>query len=426
MRILTWLVAALSLAAGASASPAKLGAALEGVRFVAYTPRGFDPDAGVAASPDALRADLALLRARFDGLVTYSSARGLDALPRLARQQGYRAVVLGVWNPADPAELEAAIAAARASPGLVVALALGNEGLFFERYDAAALKRAFARARAALPGVAVTTTEPFSTYLDPARAGELPEQDFLLPTVHPIDQPWFANAPRATRVDFVVNVVGELEKKYGKPVLVKETGVPSGPASEGFDEAAQAEFWRGLAAKLPPSRERGFVWFEAFDGPWKVASVAGQTGDVRASEAHWGLYRADGAPKPVIAALPPLLAGAWRLVSVEDRRANGEKLERLGAAPSGLLVYTETGRMSLQIAPTKPDAPGYVAYFGRFEVDAAAGTLTHVIERSLAPGHEGERQMRQFTLDGPRLTLRAKWLQDGEPIESVVVWERAE
>ena len=122
--------------------------------------------------------------------------------------------------------------------------------------------------------------------------------------------------------------------------------------------------------------------------------------------------------------LAPLLAGAWRLVSVEDRRANGEKLTRLGAAPVGSLVYTESGRMALQIAPTDPNAPGYVAYFGRYEVDAAAGTLTHVIERSLLPGHEGERQVRGFALDGARLTLRARWTHEGEPVESVVVWQR--
>ena len=421
-----FLVACLALCLCAAAPAERVRDALARVRFVAYTPRGFDPDAGVAVSRDALRADLALLRGRFDGLITYSSARGLDALPRLAREAGFHAVVLGVWNPADARELAAALAAARAEPGIVVGLALGNEGLFFERYDAAALARAFAEARGAVPGVAVTTTEPFSSYLDAARAPALPAQDFLLPTVHPIDQPWFASAPREARVEFVANVVRELEAKFGAPVLVKETGVPSAPASEGFDEAGQAEFWRALAARLPPTRAHAFAWFEAFDAPWKVASVAAQTGDVRATEAHWGLFRADGSAKPAASALPPLLAGAWRLVSVDDRRANGEKLARLGDAPRGSLVYTESGRMALQIAPTDPNAPGYVAYFGRYEVDAAAGTLTHVIERSLAAGHEGERQTRAFTLDGARLVLRARWTLEGAPVESVVVWERDE
>jgi len=299
----------LALALGAAAEPPRepverVRGALASVRFVAYTPRGFDPEAGAGpVDPAAIRADLALLRRWFDGLVTYSSARGLDAVPRLARELGFRAVVLGVWDPANDAELALATAAARAEPDTVIALALGNEGLFFARYPAGALAAAFARARRDAPGVAVTTSEPFASYLDARRAAELPAQDFLLPVVHPLDQPWFANATRATRVDFVVNVAGELAARFPLPVLIKETGVPSGPASQGVDEADQAEFWSGLAAALPPTRERAFVWFEAFDAPWKIASVAAQTGHVRETEAHWGLLRADGTPKPALRAL---------------------------------------------------------------------------------------------------------------------------
>lgn len=300
-----FLLVGLALCLCGAAPAERLRQTLEGARFVAYTPRGFDPDAGADVAPGALRADLAMLATRFDGLVTYSSARGLDAVPRLARQAGFRAVVLGVWNPGDERELARALAAARAEPGVVFALALGNEGLFFERYDATTLAGAFARARSELPWAAITTTEPFSSYLEPARAAALPKQDLLLPTVHPLDQPWFATAPPETRVDFVRNVVGELEAKYGLPVLVKETGVPSGPAERGFSEATQAEFWRALAARLPPSPTHAFAYFEAFDALWKIASVAAQTGDVRATEAHWGLFRADGSPKPAALAIPP-------------------------------------------------------------------------------------------------------------------------
>lgn len=302
--------AAIALALAACAAPEEppaegLRAALASVRFVAYTPRGFDPNAGAGpVDPDVIRADLALLRPHFDGLVTYSSARGLDAVPAIARELGFRAVVLGVWDPASDDELERAFASARAEPETVLALALGNEGLFFERYDRAALARAFTRARSALPGVALTTSEPFSSYLDERSARALPAQDFALPIVHPIDQPWFGKAPPETAVDFVSNVVRELETRTRLPVLVKETGVPSGPADLGFSESSQAAFWTALAARLSPTRAHAFVWFEAFDAPWKTASVAAQTGHVRETEAHWGLFRADGSAKPALAAVP--------------------------------------------------------------------------------------------------------------------------
>src|SRR5262249_10652923 len=84
---------------------------------------------------------LALLRQRFDGLVTYSCANGLDQLARLAHEAGFRALVLGVWSPSDSSELERALAAAGAEPEIVIGLAIGNEGLFFGHYDTRALAR---------------------------------------------------------------------------------------------------------------------------------------------------------------------------------------------------------------------------------------------------------------------------------------------
>ena len=292
------------LAPVARADPERVPAALASVRFVAYTPRGFDPGAG-GPPPDraALRADLALLRTRFDGLVTYSCANGLDQLAALARDAGFRAVVLGVWSPSDSGELGRALAAAGAERGVVIALAIGNEGLFFGRYDAAALGAAFARARRDRPDLALATSEPFSVYLEPERARALPAQDLLLPNVHPVDEPWFGSAPPSASVELVANVVAELEKRYGLPVLVKETGLPSGPESDGFSAAAQARFWKSLGERLPRTRTHAFAYFEAFDAPWKPARALEASPAKRAREAYWGFYDEKGRAKPALEAV---------------------------------------------------------------------------------------------------------------------------
>lgn len=292
---------ALLHAAPAGADVERVRSALASVRFVAYTPRGFDPDAG-GPPPDraALRADLALLRRYFDGLITYSCASGLDALPQLAREAGFRAVVLGVWSATDSRELDRALAAASAERRIVIALALGNEGLFFGRYDPPALAAAFARARRERPDLALATSEPFSLYLEPARAAALPRQDFLLPIAHPVDQPWFGSAPAEASVEFVANVVAQLEQRFALPVLVKETGLPSGPRADGFSESSQAEFWSALEKRLPPTRAHAFAWFEAFDSPWKPARAHDAPPEKRAREAHWGLLRGDGSAKPAL------------------------------------------------------------------------------------------------------------------------------
>ena len=267
------------------------------VRFVAYTPRGFDPNAGAApVEAAAIRADLALLRPplrRTGDLLERARARRDPAHRARARASARSCSACGIRR-ATPSS-SARSRAPRAEPGVVLALALGNEGLFFERYDPAALARAFARARREAPGVAVTTTRAVL---------ELPRRDARsrasragLPAAHrPPARPALVRAPRRRRraSTSCANVVRELESRTALPVLVKETGTPSGPAAEGFNESSQAEFWAALAAVLPPTREHAFVWFEAFDAPWKIASVAAQTGHVRETEAHWGLYRADG------------------------------------------------------------------------------------------------------------------------------------
>ena len=67
---------------------------------------------------------------------------------------------------------------------------------------------------------------------------------------------------------------------------------------------------------------------------------------------------------------------------------------------------------------------GYYAYFGTWTVDASASTVTHHVIQSLYPGERGEDGVRQFLLEGDRLTLRAKALEMGEEHQRKLVWER--
>jgi hypothetical protein len=60
--------------------------------------------------------------------------------------------------------------------------------------------------------------------------------------------------------------------------------------------------------------------------------------------------------------------GAWELVTFTARdTGTGEERHPLGAAPRGLILYTDDGHMSVQLAES--DMRGYVAYGGRFSVD---------------------------------------------------------
>jgi hypothetical protein len=157
---------------------------------------------------------------------------------------------------------------------------------------------------------------------------------------------------------------------------------------------------------------------------------------------------------PAIAAQPKSDAsvrdqfiGAWRLVSVETIRTNGEVIyPYYGKHPEGLIVYDRSGWMSVQIvsdpSPSVPTADsretffaapanekaaaidGYYAYCATWTVDAAKATVTHHIKQSLYPAERGEDGVRHFILQGDHLTLSAKTHEMGEDHERKLVWER--
>jgi len=303
------LLGFLAALAGQAGQPAPgLAEALATARFVAYTPREFAVADGVVrpATPGGIRDDLTRLRPYFDGLVTYSVTAGHEHVPAVAADLGFRALIIGVWDPTDAGEIEAAVRLARAYPGLVAAVAVGNEGLFWRRYDWPTLERALARVEEALPGVPVTTSEPFAVYLDDAYPGFVEAQDLLLPNVHPTFEPWFRPDGIAQAADFVGQVAERLGERFAKPVLVKETGLPAGPAEKGFSEARQAELWSALRARLPPDATRSFAYFEAFDAPWKPAAQALDSKVLAPEEAWWGLFDREGRPREAAEDLPPL------------------------------------------------------------------------------------------------------------------------
>ena len=132
----------------------------------------------------------------------------------------------------------------------------------------------------------------------------------------------------------------------------------------------------------------------------------------------------------------PGLQGTWRFENEVDVRADGSTTTL--TALDGLLIYTADGAMSVNIMPrgrtwsaatasidelrsTIVDGTGYA---GRYEVDAAAHRVTHVLETSIDPGDEKKRLVRDYAIDGDTLRLSGDAEDARGKLRFTVTWKR--
>lgn len=300
--------AATSPPAPAGDALARLKSAMADGRFVTYQPSTLRYFNGhpTPASRDSIVADLKLLRQWFDSLITYGALNGAEYVADVAAELNYRAVIVGVWDFYNAQELANALVAAQRNPRLVAGLSLGNELILGKRGSWGDLGHALNMVRKRAPGLPLSITEPFAQYLDdPDAKTVFGKMDFMLSNIHPIFEPWFRKAGPANWADFVVRVTGMLAAVYPGPILVKETGVPTGPVTSGFTPEMQHDFYRALEKQFPSNASRAFSYFAAFDAPWRLSDFV-PGGGVHPEEAHWGLFTEKRVAKKVMADFPPL------------------------------------------------------------------------------------------------------------------------
>lgn len=172
----------------------------------------------------------------------------------------------------------------------------------------------------------------------------------------------------------------------------------------------------------------------------------------------WFLLTAGaGAPaRPQGVAAPAGVIGTWLLESITDTLESDSVAYWMGARPTGAIVYTASGHVSVQfMRDPRPVLPavtgeadgsrlagadpfqslgaaelrdvvrGYYAYFGRYRVSAAGDSIAHVVETSLRPNEVGVTYRRAIRLDGDRLFISLRAEVDGVPRHRVLTWRRA-
>jgi exo-beta-1,3-glucanase (GH17 family) len=244
--------------------------------WVAYSPSSSGPNIGLEATSDEIIADLAVLRiAGFNGLVTYTSAGIMGReLPALAQEAGFEGLIMGIWDPDSQEEYDAAIHAAQNN--IVLGYCIGNEGFNkASRYDMPKLSASIQKLREAT-GKPVTTTGEIYDYYDDglAQLG-----DWIFPNANP----YFHNqVDPASALRWTKGVYNDLKNRTNRFVLLKEVGLPTS-GDRKLSEESQKQYFVELA-----KTDVNFVYFEAFDQPWRTSLPI---------ESHWGIFNSDRTPK---------------------------------------------------------------------------------------------------------------------------------
>lgn len=250
---------------------------------------GQDPMLGIFPSEKHLDDDLALMGQVTHNIRTYASAEGsMPLIPDLARKHGLT-MLQGAWLGALKADNDIEIAelirSANAHPDVVKRVIVGNEVLLRGDLEPEELITYIRQVKRAVKQP-VSYADVWSMYMKYPEL--IKEVDFI--TIHIL--PYWEDEPIA-----VADAPAHIERIYkqvqqeantlapNKPILIGESGWPSGGKQRGWSVPSVANEAQFIRALIKVATENGFDYniVEAFNQPWKAA-FEGVIG------ANWGLY----------------------------------------------------------------------------------------------------------------------------------------
>ncbi|GJM18263.1 MAG: hypothetical protein DHS20C14_04760 [Phycisphaeraceae bacterium] len=290
-------------------------------RGICYGPYrdGQHPDTGPEPTREQVREDLHILDGRFDLIRMYgagdAAGRALDVIE--ADGLGLK-VMLGAWigtesgeaidpgRDANEEQVAGVIALAKAHPGTVWAINVGNETQVYWSGHKIARERLIGYIRAVRDAtdVPVTTCDDFNFWNKPESEAVAGEVDFMGLHVYAM---WngqrLADAMTWTRAQ-IDDVAG---RHPGLPIVHAEGGWATTVHTEGQQaelikgepgETQQELYYRAYTS-WAHEVERPYFYFSAFDENWKGGDHPDEV------EKHWGLWNADRSPKLAVDASAP-------------------------------------------------------------------------------------------------------------------------
>lgn len=266
-------------------------------RWVSYDPPDMNSFTGQAPSEETLRRQLKQLHEEggFDGVITYLSQDSMKEIPRIAKEVGFKAVIMGVYidDLNDDLRIEHTHNAIAASQ-FVDAYCLGHH-VPTPRVDMRKLAKWMSELRNAT-GRPVTTTFPIVHYLG-ERGKALREMgDFYFPDVGGSFR--FGTTPEKMFEELRQTVEQVSQLPRDKPVLLKTICYPSSGA-KGLSEDAQYEFYERVFRELNYPDGVYVSLYNAYDLPLRKLNA----NDYMDAERFVGLFSADGKAKRVVSEL---------------------------------------------------------------------------------------------------------------------------
>ena len=275
-------------------------------KWIAYEPADFNPSRSGDLDLEVIREELrSIHKAGFDGIITFTSRGAFSEIPKLAKNQGF-AVIMGVWDPGNYAEIGAAISQRE----YVDAYCVGHDGWPF-RYSYDTLIKAIDHVRFRT-GRPVSTTQRINYYLTDQRflaVGDWLFPDTLLPL---IDKELYVHSIDVKRdVTTTIELANKLDQinQDHKPILLKMVGYPAliddpdifspNNSSSNVPNDAQTKFFIALGNAQKDvgtslSTNISISMYSVFDIRWKRGAPFYDW------ESQTGLFEDDGSPRPAV------------------------------------------------------------------------------------------------------------------------------
>ncbi|MFT5313140.1 MAG: exo-beta-1,3-glucanase (GH17 family) [Paraglaciecola sp.] len=296
-----------------------MGVAYSGFRLGQHPDRG---EGAINPSDGEILEDLKILLKHELSLIRlYDSAENSADTLRIIRQHKLPIkVLLGMWLEAEISnhegcpwllepipqaklaankiqnqrELQRGIALARKYADIVIAVNVGNEALVEWNDHMVTIDSVIAYVRqvkAAIPQ-AVTVADNYEWWIKDG-APLAAELDFIGVHTYPAWEGKGIDQALAYTVQNIEQVHAALP---GKSIAILEGGwaTTASEFAERASEANQARYYREVAL-WAQQRNTTFLFFEAFDEPWK-----GNPDNHLGAEKHWGLFNVDRTPKQVM------------------------------------------------------------------------------------------------------------------------------